>query len=67
MRQWHNATVAQSQNCPFAVNTTISFKNVTATSGNNGIWRGIFRAKKDAGTVVGSSYIFGLNLSTKSK
>jgi len=35
-----SAIEAQPQNCPFAVNTTIQLKNVTATSHNNDIQRG---------------------------
>jgi hypothetical protein len=32
-----NLVVAQFKNCPFAVDTTIEFKNVTTISGSNGI------------------------------
>ena len=36
-----NATVAQNKNDPFGVTTTTEPKN-TATSHNNGVWRGMF-------------------------
>ena len=39
-----NTTVAQSKNCPFAVNTTIELKNVTATSYENCALMGYYTA-----------------------
>jgi hypothetical protein len=53
-----------TQNFLLAVSTTISFKNITAVTGNNGVWWGAFRANRDTDIVVSSSYIFGLNCSS---
>ena len=40
-----NATMVQSKNCLFAVNTTIQLNSVTSTSDNNGIYRAVFRLR----------------------
>jgi hypothetical protein len=40
-----NETEAQSENCPFEVDTTIEPKNIT-TSDNNGIWRCMSRLRR---------------------
>jgi len=37
-----HATLAQSKNCPFGVNSTNELKGITSTTDSNGIWQVMF-------------------------
>jgi hypothetical protein len=63
-----NAIVAQSKNCSFGVNTATDLKNITYTSGNNGIQRGVFQLSggvvlSDAIAIFFSSVVLSSNVS----
>jgi len=40
-----NATVAQSRNCSYGINTMTELTNITTASDNNGVWQGMFQIK----------------------